>query len=181
MSKGSLVELICKADPAILAPSAAAAAAAAAAGKGPAASGQAPLPPLPAGPAAPGAHAGPAGSFKFQQQQQQQMQGVVQQGEQQPGQQQQQPQEMEGVLQQQAAGVPQRARAVDFVLAVGDDRSDEDMFTAIEHYADTPRHPAEVRAQGSTRWVFWCLLWVGGSTPGGGGVVGCLAEVRGQG
>jgi trehalose-6-phosphatase len=30
------------------------------------------------------------------------------------------------------------------VLAVGDDRSDEDMFTAIEHYADTPRHPAEV-------------------------------------
>lgn len=36
--------------------------------------------------------------------------------------------------------------AVDFVLAVGDDRSDEDMFTAIEQYADTPRHPAEVRA-----------------------------------
>jgi trehalose-6-phosphatase len=34
--------------------------------------------------------------------------------------------------------------AVDFVLAVGDDRSDEDMFTAIEQYADTPRHPAEV-------------------------------------
>eukprot|EP00879_Flechtneria_rotunda_P018573 GHRR01019489.1.p1 GENE.GHRR01019489.1~~GHRR01019489.1.p1 ORF type:complete len:531 (+),score=203.85 GHRR01019489.1:184-1776(+) len=36
--------------------------------------------------------------------------------------------------------------AVDFVLAVGDDRSDEDMFTAIEQYADTPRHPAEVFA-----------------------------------
>eukprot|EP00878_Enallax_costatus_P009546 GHUV01009976.1.p1 GENE.GHUV01009976.1~~GHUV01009976.1.p1 ORF type:complete len:129 (+),score=47.81 GHUV01009976.1:48-389(+) len=38
------------------------------------------------------------------------------------------------------------AGPVDFVLAVGDDRSDEDMFTAIEQYADTPRHPAEVFA-----------------------------------
>lgn len=39
---------------------------------------------------------------------------------------------------------PAKNEAIDFVLAVGDDRSDEDMFIAIEQYADTPRHPAEV-------------------------------------
>jgi trehalose-6-phosphatase len=46
------------------------------------------------------------------------------------------------------------------VLAVGDDRSDEDMFTAIEHYADTPRHPAEVRgetAEAGSRACLWVL------------------------
>jgi hypothetical protein len=46
------------------------------------------------------------------------------------------------------------------VLAVGDDRSDEDMFTAIEHYADTPRHPAEVRGGGRMRVGHRCVGWV---------------------
>ena len=32
----------------------------------------------------------------------------------------------------------------DFVLCIGDDRSDEDMFTAIEHVAFSPHHTAEV-------------------------------------
>ncbi len=34
----------------------------------------------------------------------------------------------------------------EFVLCIGDDRSDEDMFLAIEHNANTPQSPAEVRA-----------------------------------
>ncbi|KAK9853916.1 hypothetical protein WJX84_012449 [Apatococcus fuscideae] len=34
----------------------------------------------------------------------------------------------------------------DFVLCIGDDRSDEDMFTAIEHVAFSPHHTAEVFA-----------------------------------
>ena len=32
----------------------------------------------------------------------------------------------------------------DFVLCIGDDRSDEDMFTAMEHVAFSPHLPAEV-------------------------------------
>jgi hypothetical protein len=44
------------------------------------------------------------------------------------------------------------------VLAVGDDRSDEDMFTAIEHYADTPRHPAEVRVRAGAGQN--CMGWL---------------------
>ena len=35
-----------------------------------------------------------------------------------------------------------------FVLVVGDDRSDEDMFTAIEHVHFSPHVPAEVSVQG---------------------------------
>ena len=34
----------------------------------------------------------------------------------------------------------------DFVLCIGDDRSDEDMFTAMEHVTFSPHLPAEVRA-----------------------------------
>ena len=33
----------------------------------------------------------------------------------------------------------------DFVLCIGDDRSDEDMFLAIEHVTFSPHMPAEVR------------------------------------
>jgi trehalose 6-phosphate synthase/phosphatase len=36
--------------------------------------------------------------------------------------------------------------APDFVLCIGDDRSDEDMFTAMEHVTFSPHLPAEVRA-----------------------------------
>ena len=36
----------------------------------------------------------------------------------------------------------------DFVLVVGDDRSDEDMFTAIEHVHFSPHVPAEVSVPG---------------------------------
>ena len=32
----------------------------------------------------------------------------------------------------------------DFVLCIGDDRSDEDMFTAMEHVTFSPHLPAEV-------------------------------------
>lgn len=35
--------------------------------------------------------------------------------------------------------------APDFVLCIGDDRSDEDMFTAMEHVTFSPHLPAEVR------------------------------------
>ena len=34
--------------------------------------------------------------------------------------------------------------APDFVLCIGDDRSDEDMFTAMEHVTFSPHLPAEV-------------------------------------
>ncbi len=34
--------------------------------------------------------------------------------------------------------------AHDVVLCIGDDRSDEDMYTAIEHVAVMPHLPAEV-------------------------------------
>jgi hypothetical protein len=34
----------------------------------------------------------------------------------------------------------------DFVLCIGDDRSDEDMFTAMEHVTFSPHLPAEARA-----------------------------------
>lgn len=37
--------------------------------------------------------------------------------------------------------------APDFVLCIGDDRSDEDMFTAMEHVTFSPHLPAEVRAR----------------------------------
>lgn len=34
--------------------------------------------------------------------------------------------------------------APDFILCVGDDRSDEDMFTAIDHVVFSPHMPAQV-------------------------------------
>lgn len=37
----------------------------------------------------------------------------------------------------------------DFVLCIGDDRSDEDMFLAIEQHVNTPQQPAEVRGWGA--------------------------------
>lgn len=37
--------------------------------------------------------------------------------------------------------------APDFVLCIGDDRSDEDMFTAMEHVTFSPHLPAEVCPQ----------------------------------
>ena len=40
-------------------------------------------------------------------------------------------------------------RAPDWVLCIGDDRSDEDMFKAIEHVTFSPHLPAEVRCSGS--------------------------------
>lgn len=42
----------------------------------------------------------------------------------------------------EAAG---RNTAHDVVLCIGDDRSDEDMYIAIEHVAVMPHMPAEVR------------------------------------
>lgn len=36
--------------------------------------------------------------------------------------------------------------APDFILCVGDDRSDEDMFTAIDHVIFSPHLPAEVHS-----------------------------------
>ena len=45
----------------------------------------------------------------------------------------------------------------DFVLVVGDDRSDEDMFTAIEHVHFSPHVPAEVRV-----WGLSLALWRNG-------------------
>ena len=36
-------------------------------------------------------------------------------------------------------------KAHDVVVCIGDDRSDEDMYTAIEHVAVMPHMPAEVR------------------------------------
>ena len=41
-----------------------------------------------------------------------------------------------------------------FVLVVGDDRSDEDMFIAIEHVHFSPHVPAEVSVQGLSV-AFW--------------------------
>lgn len=37
-----------------------------------------------------------------------------------------------------------QGNAPDFVLCIGDDRSDEDMFTAMEHVTFSPHLPAEV-------------------------------------
>jgi len=37
--------------------------------------------------------------------------------------------------------------APEFVLCIGDDRSDEDMFTAMEHVTFSPHLPAEVSEQ----------------------------------
>ncbi len=39
----------------------------------------------------------------------------------------------------------------DFVLCIGDDRSDEDMFLAIEHVTFSPHMPAEVRVGAGAR------------------------------
>lgn len=39
-----------------------------------------------------------------------------------------------------------QSQAPDFVLCIGDDRSDEDMFTAMEHVTFSPHLPAEVFA-----------------------------------
>lgn len=46
--------------------------------------------------------------------------------------------------------------AHDVVLCIGDDRSDEDMYTAIEHVAVMPHMPAEVRPwqlHGKCAWL----------------------------
>jgi len=48
--------------------------------------------------------------------------------------------------------------AHDVVLCIGDDRSDEDMYTAIEHVAVMPHMPAEVRSSSP-------LLYQCGSQP----------------
>jgi hypothetical protein len=149
VSKGSLVELICKRDVAVMG---------ATGGAGAAASS---LPPASAGAAAVAAHSlgrgGPASGMVWE------AAGTAQAGlqvqplsaqEQEQQQQQQQQQHMQaqppaaasGASRPPAApGTAQQQQRFDFVLAIGDDRSDEDMFTAIEQYADTPRHPAEVR------------------------------------
>jgi Trehalose-phosphatase len=44
-----------------------------------------------------------------------------------------------------------RGEAVEFVLCIGDDRSDEDMFVAMEHMHFSPHMPAEVRARRARR------------------------------
>ena len=48
----------------------------------------------------------------------------------------------------------------DFVLCIGDDRSDEDMFTAMEHVTFSPHLPAEVGAPdyGMLRHAWSCLM-----------------------
>lgn len=166
VSKGSLVELICKRDPLITGellpslPGSMSTANAPAAGSGSAAGGTAAAAPPPAagldslppgaGAAAVAAHslgmAGPAGGQQWQ------AAAATAGGppslprpQQQPSQQQQR-QQAEELQTQGGSSRGLASGAVDFVLAVGDDRSDEDMFTAIEQYADTPRHPAEVSA-----------------------------------
>jgi len=81
-----------------------------------------------------------------QQQQRQDLQQQLQQQQLEPG----GPVPMDGDVdheqQQQPAPQVVATRDVDFVLAIGDDRSDEDMFLTIEKHADTPQHPAEVFA-----------------------------------
>jgi trehalose-6-phosphatase len=45
--------------------------------------------------------------------------------------------------------------APDFVLCIGDDRSDEDMFTAMEHVTFSPHLPAEVsRVRAGSNFIF---------------------------
>ena len=39
-----------------------------------------------------------------------------------------------------------QGNAPDFVLCIGDDRSDEDMFIAMEHVTFSPHLPAEVNS-----------------------------------
>ena len=59
--------------------------------------------------------------------------------------------------------------APDFVLCIGDDRSDEDMFTAMEHVTFSPHLPAEVRARadwgflGAASMLLHTLFLVAGS------------------
>lgn len=44
------------------------------------------------------------------------------------------------------ADVTAKGDCPDFVLCIGDDRSDEDMFLAMEHVTFSPHMPAEVIA-----------------------------------
>lgn len=152
VSKGSLVELICKRDPVVtgeLPPSMPGSSSGVEGSVGNSGAVEMDMPPG-SGAAAVAAHSlglgAPAGGQQWQaaggssggvpplpqQQQRQQQAGhpPLPHGQTSPG--------AGGGVRGLASG------AVDFVLAVGDDRSDEDMFTAIEQYADTPRHPAEV-------------------------------------
>ncbi|KAF6264985.1 trehalose-6-phosphate synthase/phosphatase [Scenedesmus sp. NREL 46B-D3] len=161
ISKGSLVELICKRDPLVtgeLPPSMPGSTNAPAATPDSAAPGSGSshvdgLPPG-AGAAAVAAHslgmAGPAGGQQWQASHAAAAAGGPPPLPRQPmHQQQMQQQQQQQAAADAAGGGSSRGLAggaVDFVLAVGDDRSDEDMFTAIEQYADTPRHPAEVFA-----------------------------------
>ncbi|WIA31619.1 hypothetical protein OEZ86_002503 [Tetradesmus obliquus] len=161
ISKGSLVELICKRDPLVTGEAApsmpgSTSAPAAAAPEPAAAAAAGSLDGLPpgAGAAAVAAHSlgmgGPAGGQQWQAAHAAAAAGGPPPLPRQPvHQQQMQQQQQQQAAADAAAGGSSRGLAggaVDFVLAVGDDRSDEDMFTAIEQYADTPRHPAEVFA-----------------------------------
>lgn len=47
--------------------------------------------------------------------------------------------------------------APDFILCVGDDRSDEDMFLAIEHVNFSPHMPAEVNCR-EERWIVCAVM-----------------------
>ena len=49
-----------------------------------------------------------------------------------------------GMVDRVLADVTAKGDCPDFVLCIGDDRSDEDMFLAIEHVTFSPHMPAEV-------------------------------------
>ena len=51
-----------------------------------------------------------------------------------------------GMVDRVLADVTAKGDCPDFVLCIGDDRSDEDMFLAIEHVTFSPHMPAEVSA-----------------------------------
>ena len=44
------------------------------------------------------------------------------------------------------ADIAKAGQHPDFVLCIGDDRSDEDMFLAMEHVTFSPHMPAEVHS-----------------------------------
>ena len=50
-----------------------------------------------------------------------------------------------GMVDRVLADVTAQNNSPDFVLCIGDDRSDEDMFLAMEHVTFSPHMPAEVR------------------------------------
>ena len=52
-----------------------------------------------------------------------------------------------GAVERILSGLAAHGAAPEFVLCIGDDRSDEDMFTATEHVTYSPHLPAEVDLQ----------------------------------